>query len=524
VSHPSFPPAPSTPPAPPASPKAQPTGPVDGAPVTAPVIPAWSAPIPTGLAPIPSTSASIPTERAPIPPGAPVNGGSADPEALTHALDAALDELDRNAEQTGPIELSPAELAEDAAAAAGDRAAQEAVSRRQRRAGLRTVVSTMSGKVMAERTARATEAAVAAVAAAEAARGEPAAQAPGSGSERSVAHPFRTGFLVGLGLILAYVTYLTLDTIKGTLIVIAVAALLAIGLDPAVGWLMRRHLRRGLAVTTVFLGLLAVLAGAVYAIVPPIVSELVAFITSVPNLIANLRQNPTILNLDQKFHILSALQNSDFVQKLGNGAAGSILSAGVTVAGIGADLFIVLILTLFFLAGFPKIKRAGYRLAPASRRMRVTDLGDKILKQMGGYLGGATLVAMQAGLVAGVFAAIVGLPYPWAIALGAALFDFIPVVGPIIVGLSMCLLGFTQSVTIGIVAAAFYVCQHLFEAYWLYPRVMRRQVDISTGAVVVAILLGGALLGVTGALLAVPVAAAVQLIVREVLMPRQERH
>jgi predicted PurR-regulated permease PerM len=88
----------------------------------------------------------------------------------------------------------------------------------------------------------------------------------------------------------------------------------------------------------------------------------------------------------------------------------------------------------------------------------------------------------------------------------------------------MTLLGFTQSLAIGIIAGAFYLAQHLFEAYWLYPRVMRRQVDISTGAVVVALLIGGALLGVTGAVLAVPVAAAVQLIVREVVMPRQERH
>ena len=181
-------------------------------------------------------------------------------------------------------------------------------------------------------------------------------------------------------------------------------------------------------------------------------------------------------------------------------------------------------LTLFFLAGFPKIKSAAYRLVPATRRTRVTDLGDKILKQMGGYLFGATLVSLQAGFVAGVFATIVGLPYPWAIALGASLLDFIPVIGPIIVGVSMTLLGFTQSLAIGIIAGAFYLAQHLFEAYWLYPRVMRRQVDISTGAVVVALLVGGALLGVTGAMLAVPVAAAVQLIVREVVMPRQERH
>jgi predicted PurR-regulated permease PerM len=89
--------------------------------------------------------------------------------------------------------------------------------------------------------------------------------------------------------------------------------------------------------------------------------------------------------------------------------------------------------------------------------------------------------------------------------------------------MGMTLIGFTQGLAIGIIAGVFYLAQHMFEAYWLYPRVMRRTVDISTGAVVVAILIGAALLGVTGAILAVPVAAAIMLIVREVIMPMQER-
>lgn len=436
----------------------------------------------------------------------------AENDALHKALDAALQELQH---VDGEV-VSEQEAAEDAAAAAGDPVAARAVIQRRRLAGLGTALSTMTTRMMAERSARAVQAAEAA---AEATR----RAAEQAGGDERVARkgfqPFRVGFFGGLGIILAYVTYLCLDTLRGTLIVIAVALLLSIGLDPAVGALVRRGMKRGWAVALVFLGLLVTIGGAIYAIIPPIITELAAFVTSLPTLITNLQNNDTIKSLDDKFGILSAIKDSNFVSSLGSGAAGSI----VTVASVAADLFIVLVLSLFFLAGFPKIKSAAYRLAPASRRIRVTDLGDKILKQMGGYLVGASLVALQAGVVACVFAFIVGLPYPWAIALGAALLDFVPVVGPITVGLSMTALGFTQSLTIGIAAAAFYITQHLFEAYWLYPRVMRRQVDISTGAVVVALLVGAGLLGVTGAVLAVPVAAAVQLIVREVVMPRQER-
>ena len=463
---------------------------------------------PTGpTAPAPAPAASVPGPTGangrvaePDPAGLAADGGEGFRDELTSALNEALDEMDRT-DGSG-----------DEAVDSGG----ESADRRGRRASLRAAVSTVTNRVMAERTLRAAEAAAAA---AETASRE----LDTADRDRARFSPFRWGFYGGLGVLLAYVTYQSLDTIRSTLIVIAVASLLAIGLDPPVGWLVRRGWKRGLAVMLVFLVLLGVLAAAAYAIVPPVVNEVASFVTSVPTLITDLQNQQWIQELDQKYQILEQIRNSSFVQTLVTGAGSSVVTAGVTVAGILVDLLIVLILTLYFLAGFPKIKAAAWRLAPASRRPRVSSLGDKVLKQMGGYLGGATIIAIQAGIVAGVFAAVVGLPYPWAIALGAAVLDFVPVVGPIVIGISMTLLGFTISLPVGIGAGVFYLCQHLFEAYWLYPRVMRRTVDISTGAVVVAILVGGSLLGVTGAILAVPVAAACILIVREVIMPMQER-
>ncbi|GAA2018592.1 AI-2E family transporter [Nakamurella flavida] len=465
----------------------------------APNPPSASAPLP----PTPNVPAAVrdapaaaPTPGAAVPPAADTAGFQ---DELTTALNEALDRIEQS-EQSG---------------APGGPDGADADTRGRRRAGLRAAVSTVTTRVMAERTLRAEAAAAAAA--------DPSVPDAPRNRERTTFSPFRWGFLGGLGVLLAFVTYQSLDTIRGTLIVIAVASLLAIGLDPPVGWLVRRGWKRGLAVMLIFLILLGVLAGAAYAIVPPVVNEVASFVTSVPTLITDLQNQQWIQELDAKYGLLQQIQSSSFVQSLVSGASTSLLTAGVTVAGILVDLLIVLILTLYFLAGFPKIKAAAWRLAPASRRPRVSYLGDKVLKQMGGYLGGATIIAIQAGIVAGVFAAVVGLPYPWAIALGAAVLDFVPVVGPIVIGVSMTLLGFTISLPVGIGAGVFYLCQHLFEAYWLYPRVMRRTVDISTGAVVVAILVGGSLLGVTGAILAVPVAAACILIVREVIMPMQER-
>ena len=385
---------------------------------------------------------------------------------------------------------------------------------------LRSVLSTMTTRMMAERALRAAEAAEADSRRAA----EAAVVARDTGRRRSTAFaPFRMGLLGGLGLVVAYIVYRSLDSIRGTLIVIAIAAILAIGLDPAVGLLMRRGMKRGAAVAIVFAVLVVFLAGVSYAIVPPVVGQIGSAVDSVPDWIDRLQTNSWLQSLDKKFGLFNALENSEWVKSMGANAAGGIVSAGVTALGVVIDLFIILILTLYFLAGLPRMKAAAVRLAPASRRDRVAEIGDKVLKQMGGYLGGATLIALQAGIVAGLFSWAIGLPFPWAIGLAATLLDYVPVVGPIIIGVGMALLGFTQSVGIGIVAGGFYLCQHLFEAYWLYPRVMRRTVDISTVGVIVALLIGGALLGVVGAVLAVPVAAAVQLIVREVVLPSQDR-
>jgi predicted PurR-regulated permease PerM len=329
--------------------------------------------------------------------------------------------------------------------------------------------------------------------------------------------PFKWGFFGGVGVLLAYVLYQSLDTLRGTLIVLAVSALLAIGLDPAVSLLIRRGIRRGFAVLVVMLGLLAFVGGVLFAVIPPIVTEVGQLFSDLPARLEELVQNPTIRTLDERFGIIDRIK-----QSLQNTDPDTVVTAGFTVAGVIVDLLIVIILTLYFLAGFPRIKRAAFKLAPASNRVRVTELGEKILRQMGSYLGGATLIALLAGVVAGTFAALADIKYPWAIGLGAALLDFIPVVGPIVVGIGMLLLGFGTSPITGVVAGAFYLIYHLFEAYWLYPKVMHRTLSISTAAVVVAIVVGGALLGVTGALMAVPVAAAIQLIIREVVYPMQD--
>ena len=160
---------------------------------------------------------------------------------------------------------------------------------------------------------------------------------------------------------------------------------------------------------------------------------------------------------------------------------------------------------------------------PASRRERVTLLGDEVIKGIGGFISGALTVAFVAGFTSYIFLLIIGLPYALALALFVALLDLVPLIGATIAAVVVSLIGFTQSLVVGFTCVVFYIAYQQFENYVVYPRVMRRAVDVPAPVTVVAVLLGGALLGVVGALLAIPVAAAVLLILRQVAIPRMDQ-
>jgi predicted PurR-regulated permease PerM len=169
------------------------------------------------------------------------------------------------------------------------------------------------------------------------------------------------------------------------------------------------------------------------------------------------------------------------------------------------------------------MKRAAYSLAPASRRERVSILGDRILRNIGGYVSGAFVVAMCAGISTLVFLFIVGLgSYAVALAMVVALLDVIPMIGATIGAVIVCAIAFATDIRTGIIAVIFYIAYQQVENYLIYPKVMARSVEIPGALTVIAALVGGTLLGVVGALLAIPTAASILLLVREVFLPRQE--
>jgi len=342
------------------------------------------------------------------------------------------------------------------------------------------------------------------------------------GQPMSRRSPFRVGFAAAVGVGLVYLIYRALVNAQSVLILVLVAAVLAIGLNPTVSRLQRIGMRRGLAVGLVFFGAVLFFSAAGYAILPPLVEQATKFGHELPNYVRDLQQNPTLRRLDERFGIFDRVQEYLTSRDLSQRAAANLLSIGSTIAGMVFKGLTVLILTLYFLSSFNTLKSTAYRLVPRTRRARVTLLGDEILGRVGGYVAGAFVVALIAGLTALIWLSSWGVPYPLALALVVMITDIIPLIGATIGAIAVTVVTLIVSIPVGIATGIFFLAYQQIENYLIYPRVMKRSVDVNPAAAIVAALVGGTLLGIVGALLAVPVTAAIQLIVREVVLPRQD--
>ena len=333
--------------------------------------------------------------------------------------------------------------------------------------------------------------------------------------------PFRIGFAGAVGAGLAYLLYRALVNAQSVLVLVLVSAFLAIGLNPTVTRLERTGMRRGAAVGIVFLGVVAFFTAFGYAVLPPVVQQVSNFVEAIPDYVRDLQDNRTIRDLDERFGVIKRLEQY-VTGDLGTRVATNIVSIGSALAGIIFKALTILILTLYFLSSFNTIKDTAYRLVPRSRRARVTLLGDEILGRVGGYVAGAVVVALIAGTATLVWVSALGIPYPLALALIVTITDVIPLIGATIGAVIVTTVAFFVSIPVGIFTGLFFLVYQQIENYLIYPRVMSRSVDVNPAAAIVGALIGGTLLGFVGALLAVPATAAIQLILREVLVPRQD--
>jgi predicted PurR-regulated permease PerM len=336
--------------------------------------------------------------------------------------------------------------------------------------------------------------------------------------------PFFVGFVGASGALIAFWLLTNIAAIGSTLMLIVVALFLAAGLNPAVTFFERRGLRRSQSVIVVIVCVLIALALFLVAIVPVITDQVRSITDQAPGWLDRLQNNKTVQDLDDEYDVISKIRGyvtgGDFASTIFGGALGF----GLRVLGALFNGFIILVLTLYFLSSLDNTKSALYRLAPASRRDRVTRLGDRIFESIGGYVSGAFIVAMCAGISSLVFLFVVGLgKYAVALAFVVFLLDVIPMIGATIGAVVVTAIAFAEDPKIGLACIVFYIVYQQVENYVIYPRVMSKSVDVPGAVTVIAALTGAALLGVVGALLAIPTAAAILMLTREVFVRRQDQ-
>jgi predicted PurR-regulated permease PerM len=329
--------------------------------------------------------------------------------------------------------------------------------------------------------------------------------------------PFLIGMAASAGVAVTYGLVLVVVGMRDVLILIGLALFLAIGLEPLVSWLVGRGVRRWLAVIAVFLAALAALGGFLAAAIPVVVEQTSQLVTRAPDYLRQLHDHSSWLGqLNDRFHLEQLLQKS-----VNGGTA--LLGAGVAVFGVLANVLVVLVLTVYFVADLPRIRSALYRLVPHSRRPRAILIGDEISAKVGGYVLGNVVISVISGVLTLIWLMIFAVPYALLLAITVAVLDLVPVIGSIIGGVLVSLVALTVSFPLCLATVGFFVLYRLLEDYLLVPRIIGGVMKVPALVTVVAVLVGGALLGVIGALVSIPIAAALLLLAQEVLYPRLDR-
>ena len=334
--------------------------------------------------------------------------------------------------------------------------------------------------------------------------------------------PYFVGLVGAAGVATTYALVQLLITAREVLVLVGLALFLAIGLDPAVRWLAR-WLPRWAAVAVVTLGMVLTVFGFLAAAIPPLVSQSTAFTHQLPHYLSLLQdRSSTVGRLNEQYHLQDRL-TAALAKDGGTGVFGGLLGAGQLVLTATAETLTVLVLTVYFLYDLPRIRRLIYRMVPHSRRPRAVVLGDEMFAKVGGFVLGNLITSGIAG--GGTFVWLVAwrIPYPLLLSLMVALLDLIPVVGSTTAGVIVTLVALTVSLPVAIFTALFYIAYRLAEDYLIVPRVIGKVIEVPATVTLVAVLFGGAILGVVGALVAIPVAASIRIILHETVFPRLDR-
>lgn len=342
-----------------------------------------------------------------------------------------------------------------------------------------------------------------------------------------ITHAFQLGLTTTLGVLVAILIGLAVSQTATILTYVGIALFAALGLDPVVRALVLRKLPRPAAVAIVVAAFLTFFGLLLWAVIPAVIREAAKLVESLPQIVDDIVTNPVILDIDRELdgalsgaigNLLEYLANSENWPTL----AGGVLQVGIGVLGGLVGMIIVIILSIYFMASLGSMKSYVANLVAASKRDRFREITDQVTYSVGRWVMGQVSVALLHSIVLFLYLSVIGAPFAPLLAAISFFLAVVPLIGSVTAGVvSTGVLLFTDP-SLALAVGIYYLVYLQLEAYVISPRVMKRAVSVPASLVVIAALMGGTLLGILGAVIAIPLAASVLLIVREVWVPRQQ--
>jgi predicted PurR-regulated permease PerM len=338
---------------------------------------------------------------------------------------------------------------------------------------------------------------------------------------------FQTGLTAGLGVMTAILLATAVSQLATVITYVVLALLLALGLNPLVKLLQKIKFPKILAITVVVLGFFGSLALLISLALPVAIEEAAVFIQQVPTLISSFFSLDIISQWDERLGGTLTNAGNGLIEFISNAENWPTLLGGVFEVGLGVvsatfGVILVGILTLYFMSSLDEIRGYLSRLVSKSKRASFLSISDQISASVGRWVIGQLSIALIHSAVVFTFLSIVQAPFVLLLTFIAFLFALVPLVGPVIAFVLISSFSLLAGVQTALAVAIFYLIYLQIDAYLISPRVMKKAVSIPSAAVVIAALAGGTLMGVLGALIAIPIAASALLIIREVWMPKQE--
>ncbi|MBS1697394.1 MAG: AI-2E family transporter [Actinobacteria bacterium] len=338
--------------------------------------------------------------------------------------------------------------------------------------------------------------------------------------------PFTFGLVGALGVLVALLIGVIVGQLSTVLVYIGIALFLALGLDPIVR-LIERRLPRGGAVAIVVVAVVLAFAGILLAIVPIVVEQIAHLVETGPKMIDDMLHSSWYTQLVAQYGdsfskaidgIATFLKDPGNLTKIGGG----VLAVGAGIAGGVTGVTIVLILTLYFMGSLRTMKNTAARFVPAYRRARFTEIVEDVAGAVGRYVMGQASLALINGVLSLIVLTIIGAPLPALLALIAFIGSLIPLVGTLSGSIINSLICLVVSPVTALIAFGYYLVYMQIEAYVISPRIMSKAVAVPGALVVIAAVGGGALGGILGALVAIPIAASAIIIIQKVVFPAQD--